>query len=399
MKKIVFITLFILLIPFTRVLSQVSNDTIAYLITCGPGTETYSIYGHSALRIVIPGERIDSVYNWGVFDFDTKNFAWKFAKGRLDYMVIAESPRGFMGEYFYEKRYVYSQQFNLNSNELRILINLVHKNLQPENAKYRYDFFYDDCSTRIRDLIEKAVGDILKYPPAETGKIPSFRDMVGKYQNPYPWLKFGVDLIMGSTADKKAVFRDRMFLPIDLKEELSKTFVNRSGKMIPLLQNPVVLLDFKEPDSRPYFLLAPPFIFTLVITIILILTAVIKNMKIIRILDIIIYSLFSILSVLMIFFNFFTDHQQMKWNLNILWLNPFIIACLITLILNKTGTVWFKIVFFISAGFLVLQYVLPQDFNIAFSLMAIILLIRSSVRCGFEWNPLKLPLDPQNGGL
>jgi len=351
------------------------------------------------LRIVIPRERIDSVYNWGVFDFATKNFAWKFAKGRLDYMVIAESPRGFMGEYFYEKRYVYSQQFNLNSNELRILINLVHKNLLPENAKYRYDFFYDDCSTRIRDLIEKAVGDILKYPPAETGKIPSFRDMVGKYQNPYPWLKFGVDLIMGSTADKKAVFRDRMFLPIDLKEELSKTFVNRSGKMIPLLQNPVVLLDFKEPDSRPYFLLAPPFIFTLVITIILILTAVIKNMKIIRILDIIIYSLFSILSVLMIFFNFFTDHQQMKWNLNILWLNPFIIACLITLILNKTGTVWFKIVFFISAGFLVLQYVLPQDFNIAFSLMAIILLIRSSVRCGFEWNPLKLPLDPQNGGL
>ena len=399
MKKIVLITLFILLIPFTRVLSQVSNDTIAYLITCGPGTETYSIYGHSALRIVIPGERIDSVYNWGVFDFATKNFAWKFAKGRLDYMLIAESPRGFFGEYLYEKRYVCSQQINLNSKELRILIKLVNENIQPRNAKYRYDFFYDDCSTRIRDLVEKAVGDKLKYPPAETGKIPTFRDLVAKYQNPYPWLKFGVDLIMGSTADKKAVFRDRMFLPIDLKEELSKTFVNRSGKMIPLLQNPVVLLDFKEPDSRPYFLLAPPFIFTLVITIILILTAVIKNMKIIRILDIIIYSLFSILSVLMIFFNFFTDHQQMKWNLNILWLNPFIIACLITLILNKTGTVWFKIVFFISAGFLVLQYVLPQDFNIAFSLMAIILLIRSSVRCGFEWNPLKLPLDPQNGGL
>jgi len=390
MKKIFIFTLFFSIIQFPKVLSQSSNDTLAYLITCGPGTETYSIYGHSALRIVIPGERIDSVYNWGVFDFATKNFAWKFAKGRLDYMVIAESPRGFMGEYFYEKRYVYSQQFNLNSNELRILINLVHKNLQPENAKYRYDFFYDDCSTRIRDLIEKAVGDILKYPPAETGKIPSFRDMVGKYQNPYPWLKFGVDLIMGSTADKKAVFRDRMFLPIDLKEELSKTFVNRSGKMIPLLQNPVVLLDFKAPDTTPYFLLAPSFIFTIVITIVLILSALIKNRKIIRIIDIIIYSVFSVLSVLMIFFNFFTDHQQMKWNLNILWLNPFIIACLMTLILNKTGMVWFKIVFYISAGFLVLQYVLPQDFNIAFSLLTIILLIRSSVRCGFEWNPFNL---------
>ena len=390
MKKIFLLTLVFSIIQFTRVLSQTSNDTLAYLITCGPGTETYSIYGHSALRIVITSERIDSVYNWGVFDFATKNFAWKFAKGRLDYMVIAESPRGFMGEYFYEKRYVYSQQINLNSKELRLLINLVHENLQPENAKYRYDFFYDDCSTRIRDLIEKAVGEILKYPPAETGKIPSFRDLVAKYQNPYPWLKFGVDLIMGSTADKKAVFRDRMFLPIDLKDELSKTFVNRSGRMIPLLQNPVVLLDFKAPDTTPYFFLAPPSIFTIVITIILILAGLIKNRKIIRIIDIIIFSVFSVLSVLMIFFNFFTDHQQMRWNLNILWLNPFIIACLMSLILNKTGTVWFKIVFYISAAFLVLQYVLPQDFNIAFSLLTIILLIRSSVRCGFEWNPLNL---------
>jgi len=390
MKKIFLLTLVFSIIQFTRVLSQTSNDTLAYLITCGPGTETYSIYGHSALRIVITSERIDSVYNWGVFDFATKNFAWKFAKGRLDYMVIAESPRGFMGEYFYEKRYVYSQQINLNSKELRLLINLVHENLQPENAKYRYDFFYDDCSTRIRDLIEKAVGEILKYPPAETGKIPSFRDLVAKYQNPYPWLRFGVDLIMGSTADKKAVFRDRMFLPIDLKDELSKTFVNRSGRMIPLLQNPVVLLDFKAPDTTPYFFLAPPSIFTIVITIILILAGLIKNRKIIRIIDIIIFSVFSVLSVLMIFFNFFTDHQQMRWNLNILWLNPFIIACLMSLILNKTGTVWFKIVFYISAAFLVLQYVLPQDFNIAFSLLTIILLIRSSVRCGFEWNPLNL---------
>jgi hypothetical protein len=398
MKKIFFLALILSIIQFPKVLSQASNDTLAYLITCGPGTETYSIYGHSALRIIIPGKQIDSVYNWGVFDFATKNFAWKFAKGRLDYMVEAESPRGFLGEYIFEKRYVYSQQINLNSKELRTLIELVNENLKPQNAKYRYDFFYDDCSTRIRDLIEKAVGDILKYPPAETGKIPTFRDLVGKYQNPYPWLQFGVDLIMGSTADKKAVFRDRMFLPIDLKEGLSKTFVNRSGKMVPLLKNPVMLLDFKAPDTTPYILLAPPFVFTLVIAIVLILAALIKNRKIIRIIDITIYSVFSILSFLMIFFNFFTDHQQMRWNLNILWLNPFIFACLITLILNKTGTVWFRIVFYISAGFLVLQYVLPQGFNIAFSLMTIILIIRSSVRCGFEWNPLKLPPTQTNGG-
>ncbi|MGA2406237.1 MAG: DUF4105 domain-containing protein [Bacteroidales bacterium] len=390
MKRIFFISSFLILIYFPRVFSQSANDTIAYLLTCGPGTETYSIYGHSALRIVIPEKHTDIVYNWGVFDFNTKNFAWKFAKGRLDYMLIAESLKGFLQGYFFEQRFVYSQKINIDPAETRKLVLLINENLKPENIKYRYDFFYDDCSTRIRDLLEKSVGEKLKYPPAESGKIPTFREMVGKYQNPYPWLKFGVDLLMGSTTDKKAVFRDRMFLPIDMKDELSETFIHRSGKMIPLLQNPEVLLDFNTHVIKQKFFIAPPAVFTLVIILILILTARVKSTKVIRLIDIIIYSVFSILSVMMVFFNFFTDHQQLKWNLNIIWLNPFILLCLISLILDKTGKIWFRIIFFISAAFLVLHFFLPQDFNITFSLLTIILLIRSSVRAGFDWNPLLL---------
>ena len=200
MKKLFFVSLFFLLISFTRIFSQPSNDTIAYLLTCGPGTETYSIYGHSALRIVIPEKHTDTVYNWGVFDFNTSNFAWKFAKGRLDYMLFAESLKGFLQGYFFEQRFVYSQKINIDQFEMRKLVSLINENLKPENLKYRYDFFYDGCSTRIRDIIEKSIGEKLKYPPAETGNISTFRDMVAKYQNPYPWLKFGVDLIMGSTA-------------------------------------------------------------------------------------------------------------------------------------------------------------------------------------------------------
>jgi hypothetical protein len=390
MKRIILINLLFILISFNNASSQAPVDTVACLLTCGPGTETYSIYGHSALRIVIPEKHQDSVYNWGVFDFETPNFAWKFAKGRLDYLLAAQSLNSFLGVYLFEQRYVYSQTINLDSKEVRKLVDLINENLKPENRKYRYDFFYDDCSTRIRDLLEKAIGEKLKYPPSETGKIPTFRDMVARYQNPFPWLRFGVDLIMGSTADKKAVFRDRMFLPIDLKNGLSEALVNRSGKMIPLLQNPVVLVDFRTPVVKQNFFTAPPFVFTSIITLILILASLIKTRKIIRIIDIVIYSVFSILSVLMIFFNFFTDHLQMKWNLNIIWLNPFIMFCLAMLILNKPGTIWFRIVFILSAGFLILQFVLPQDFNFAFSLLTIILLVRSSVRCDYEWNPLTL---------
>jgi Domain of unknown function (DUF4105) len=389
-KRIFSISLFIIIACFPGAYSQSGNDTVAYLLTCGPGTETYSIYGHSALRIVIPDKHTDTVYNWGVFDFNAPNFVWKFAKGRLDYMLMAESLHGFLQSYFFEQRFVYSQKINFEPAETRKLIELINENLKPENIKYRYDFFYDDCSTRIRDLLEKSIGNKLKYPPAETGKIPTFRQLVGKYQKPYPWYKFGVDLIMGSTSDKRAVLRDRMFLPVDMKEGLSDSHILRSGRMIPLLQNPDILLDFNAPITKQKFLISPAVVFTLLIMLLLILSSRVKSRKNNRLIDIVIYSVFSILSLLMVFFNFFTNHQQMRWNLNIIWLNPIIIVCLIFLIFNKTATLWFRIVFLISTGFLLVHFILPQEFNIAFLLLTVALLIRSSARCGYDWNPLTI---------
>lgn len=371
--------------------ANAQRDTTVYLITCGPGTETYSIYGHSALRVVIPSSNTDLVYNWGVFDFSTKHFAWKFAKGRLNYMLIAEPVNGFLQTYVYEKRFVIAQKLNLDGREMNTLLSLINENMKPENVTYRYDFFYDDCSTRIRDLIEKSVGKNLKYPENLDTKKVTFRDLVAKYQEPYPWLRFGVDLIMGSTADKKAGLRDKMFLPVDMQQELSDTYITRSGKMIPLLQNPVTILDNPEPAVKANFFLSPPFILALAIIFVILFGGMVRNAMAVRIFDIALFSVFSILAVLMIFFNFFTDHAQMRSNFNIIWLNPFIIACLVMLILNKSGQVWFRIVFVLSVFFLAAQLILPQDFTTAFSLLTILILIRSSVRCGFSWNPLSLP--------
>jgi hypothetical protein len=388
MKKILLINSFIFLICFPEVFSQTTNDTIVCLITCGPGSETYSIYGHSAIRIIIPEKKSDIVYNWGMFDFNAPNFAWKFAKGRLNYFLGVESFQTFLRTYVYEQRFVYSQKINLNPDETERLIALINENYKPENRNYRYDFFYDDCSTRIRDLFEKAVGGNLLYPPSETGKLPTFRQMVGKYQNPYPWLNFGIDLIMGSPGEKKASFRDRMFLPIDMQVELSETVINRSGKMIPLLQNPEVILSYDPPSKKQIFLTTPVFAFTLLLIIIIILSSLIKSRKVNNAGDIVIFSVFSVLAVLMIFFNFFTDHQQMKWNLNLLWLNPFILFCLLSLIMKKAGTIWYRILFYISGAFLILHFILPQNFNIAFLPLVLIILVRSSIRAEFEWNPL-----------
>ncbi|MCE5347575.1 MAG: DUF4105 domain-containing protein [Bacteroidales bacterium] len=390
MKKILIFIFLLCTIYIPSTFSQPAAGPEVYLLTCGVGAETYSIYGHSAIRILDQKKHIDLVYNWGIFDFDTPHFAWKFAKGRLNYMLGAMTMQSFMQEYFLEKRSVHSQKINLSPDETEQLIALINENLKPENVKYRYDFFYDDCSTRIRDLLEKSIGEKLLYPPSETKGIPTFRSLIHKYQSPYSWLNFGIDLLVGSPSDIKAQFRDRMFLPIEMQKELSEAVIRRDSKMIPLLQNPETILDFDPPVVNRKFLTSPSTIFTLLFIVAVILTSFQKRKKLINTVDITLFSIFSILAILMIFFNFFTDHQQTRWNLNIIWLNPFLIICLIMLILKKSGTVWFKIVFFITLTFLIFQYFLPQVFNSAIFPLVCTILVRSSVRARFSWNPLSI---------
>ncbi len=392
MKKIRLLLLIYLISGNYSLFSQQTPGAEVYLVTCSPGIATYSIYGHSALRIVVPEKGIDSAYNWGVFDFSTPNFAWKFAKGRLEYMLGVYSTDRFLQEYFLEQRSVYQQKINLEPGEIEILFALITENLKPENIKYRYDFFYDDCSTRIRDLLEKSIGDKLKYPPEVSKDIPTFRDKVGEYQQSYPWLQLGVDLLMGSPGDKKASLRDRMFLPIDLQKGLSEVVVNRNGKMIPLLQNPAALLEFDPPETKRGFFTTPLFIFSLLLIAIILLTATVRVITANKIIDLVIFSIFSILALMMLFFNFFTDHQQMKWNLNITWLSPFIIMCLVSLVFNKEWHAWFRIVFFLTLIIFVIQIVFPNAFNNAFIPLELMLAIRCSVRSGFSWNPLSVKL-------
>ncbi len=384
--------LFFLLLQAQSLSAQDTPKAEVFLLTCGPGIETYSVYGHSALRIVIPEKNSDLVYNWGVFDFNTPNFAWKFAKGRLNYSLGISTYDNFLRDYFLEKRWVVSQKLNLEPNEIERLFKLIAENLKPENITYRYDFFYDDCSTRIRDLIEKSVGDNLLWPPEEeTKNMSTFRQLTGKYEEVFPWTKLGIDLLMGSPGDKKASFRDRMFLPVEMKDGLSELQIRRQGKTIPLLTNPVLVVDFDQPAFKKNLFTTPFFVFCVVLIMMVMLTGFFREKKSNSVIDITVFSIFSILALLMIFFNFFTDHQQMKWNLNILWLNPFIIMCLISLILNKEWQLWFRMVFFMAAGFLVSLVVLPQSINNAFVPLISILILRSSVRANFPWNPLSIP--------
>lgn len=363
------------------------TDTTMYLITCGPGTETYSIYGHSALLVDIGGKK--TVYNWGIFDFDAPNFVWNFAKGRLDYWLGYESLDTFLRSYFYEERYVLSQKLNLAAVEKRKIVELIQENLKPENKSYRYDFFYDDCSTRIRDLIEKALGDDLVY----TGEVSSgltFRDLITEFQRPYRWLQFGVDLLIGSTADKEADVRERMFLPDYLMNGLTSAKVIRNSEEIPLLNQAEMLLDFDPVLVNHSYLTSPFFIFSMLLMLVIFLSFMMKSLSSNNMMDFIIFFIFAMLAVLMIFFNFFTDHAQLRQNYNILWLNPFLIVLFFAIVSGKGEKLWGRVVFFVTASFILTHLLIPQTFHLANYPLLLIIMLRSMGRSDFGWSPVTI---------
>ncbi len=231
MRKIVLLA-FLLLLAGSSIKAQVDDETEVYFITCMPGDAAYSVYGHSAIRIVIPSIRYDQVFNWGVFDFSTPGFAFKFAMGKLNYMLGVSTYNRFLQEYMMEQRTVYSQKINLDPQAKKVLFELVTENLQPENRFYLYDFFYDNCATRVRDIIEASVGGALIYPEKYKTKkeMRSFRELIDIYQSKMPWVDLGADMLLGMPADKKAGFREEMFLPMEMMVNLSEADVWKREK-------------------------------------------------------------------------------------------------------------------------------------------------------------------------
>jgi len=387
-RLIKYLFAFLLCVP-GLVLSQTNDSVDIYMLTCLPGKDVANVYGHSAIRVVNPANGIDQVYNWGVYDFKTPNFVWKFAKGRLNYKIATCSYDWFLQSYIAEQRSVISQKTNLSPEDKDKLIALINNNMLPENVFYLYDFYYDNCATRIRDIFEKTLGNKLIYPAEKNTDLPTFRENTNKVQQPIPWLSVGTDLLIGISGDKKAGFRERMFLPDDLMLNFSLSHLHNNGKLTPLLQEPVTVLKFNPSSSEQKSPFTPLVVLSILLMCITVFSFVIKSKYFHNFMDIILFSVFSKLAILMIFFVFFTDHQVMKMNLNIIWLNPFLIFAFLSLFTKCSQKLWFRIVLVTSAGFLLCVFILPQSINTAFIPVILILIIRSAFRSGLNKFPLQ----------
>ena len=232
-----------------------------YLHTIDVGALVYNNFGHTALRVVNSEEGTDLVYNWGIFDFsDPVSFGFTFYKGILIYQLGIYPYAAAMRMYRYERRTVWEDKFNLDSAQKRVLMERLIWHARPENRSYRYDYFFDNCSTRPRDYFDEAVGGAVQRFVAGhmTGEV--FRDMVRSHYATIPFVRVGLDVLMNSRIDKQMSVWQKMFLPKTLRSVLLEVPSGQApdGRLVPMLSPVSTLVEFPAPVPYPrwiYFVL------------------------------------------------------------------------------------------------------------------------------------------------
>lgn len=289
------------------------------VLTAGSGSELYSSFGHSAIRVQDPTLGIDSVYNYGAFDFTTPNFYTNFARGKLNYTLDRQRFPYFLLGYDYEKRWVKEQTLHLTLDERKALFQFLETNYLPQNRDYKYDFFYNNCATKIWDVLKKVYGDRLVFDENYLSESYTHRELIHQNVPSNSWSGFGIDLALGSVIDDIATPKEHMFLPEFIMKQLGKAQLGTKS----LAAEPEEILSFEPVDNRPPFFLSPVFWLSLFLVSILIWTYLdFKSNTRRRWLDFILFFTTGIVGVVIIFLWFFTDHTATAGNFNILWAFP-----------------------------------------------------------------------------
>lgn len=343
------------------------------LLTCDPGMEVYSVFGHTALRVADPVNGFDVVYNFGTFDFSTPHFYLKFIRGRLMYTLSRYSFNDFKMEYRMEKRAIFEQKLNLSQEEKNRVFYLLEVHYLPENRYYLYDFFYINCTTKILDLIDSALNDPVYFSQYNTPQERTFRQNLGIYLEPIPWIRLGIDLLLGLPADKSMTVRESMFLPLELMKTADQ---EKNRDLFDEIQ-----VVYQEEDDRTSFpvWLSPVFIFWVIFLVVLMLT-ILEIRKGIRILwpDAVFFSIVGLQGILLVLLWMFSDHEGMHQNLNILWAFPlhfpvFLIQGLLGKRIFRGYILGTGIILLLT---LLLWKLIPQEFNPAMLPLMLIMLTR-----------------------
>jgi hypothetical protein len=365
-----------------------SDEAKVSILTLGPDHDNlYSSFWHSAIRVKDDTRGIDWVYDYGRFDFDNPNFYTDFAKGYLRYKIGMASFKRFQAAYIYFNRDIEEQVLNLSKVQKQRVYEYLQHNVRPENQYYFYDYYYNNCATKIRDVFVEILGDSLIFDFREVRTQYSFRDLTHRCTQYKPWGEYGIDLALGSPIDKVINPYEYMFLPEYVRESFSTaTLLNFDGEVQPVVKEfNQIHMAHDEPVDVP--LITPDRIFWLLFMVVFVITLVQwKRVKSGKWLDITIFTIFGLLGLVLTGIWFFTDHKAAAGNYNLIWSLPtHMLTGILLLIptLKQFTRYYFLLTSIILTILLLCWSFLPQDLHEDSIPLILILLMRS----GFiYWN-------------
>lgn len=290
------------------------------VLTIGQGENLNDAFGHSAFRIKDRANNLDVTYGYGRYDFDTPNFYLKFAQGKLNYLIGKRKFGDFFETYRFYDRTIREQKLNLDVNQKQKLYNFLVNNYKPENRRYLYDFFYDNCATRIRDVAQDATSGQIKYvEDSETSD--TFRNLIHDKIGRNTWGSFGIDIALGSVIDTKVDAYQSMFLPENIFLQFSEATIDNSK---PLVKSTNTIYKAKHNNGyKTNFFISPIFVMSLISALIIFITyRDHKTSKRSQWLDVSIFLITGIIGVLLLMLWFGTDHTATGYNYNLLWAFP-----------------------------------------------------------------------------
>ncbi|MBZ4187883.1 DUF4105 domain-containing protein [Niabella beijingensis] len=287
------------------------------ILTCGTGGELYASFGHTAIRIVDSIQGTDEVYNYGTFDFNDPQFYSKFTLGKLLYFLDKEPFYSFLKTYELEGRSVTEQVLYLDDAGKKRIRAFLEQNLLPANRAYRYDFLYDNCATRVRDVFPQTLGASFRFGPALENRQLSFRRVIDSYLADKPWERFGIDIILGSPVDAAMDEHSALFLPDYLYTAFKNARYNGAGFVETRL-----ILPAKKGATAP----GPDTPFWILLAVLLLVAAVhfVKGLyRFRKPVDGIVLFVTGLLGLQLLFMWFLTNHHSCAYNWNVLWALPF----------------------------------------------------------------------------
>jgi len=298
---------------------QLSPKAEISVLTFGPGTSLNDAFGHNAFRIKDQG--IDLVYGYGQYDFDAPNFYLKFARGKLNYLISRHRFSDIYRYYSGQNRSISEQILNLSDEEKQKLFEFLENNYKPENRAYLYDFFYDNCATKIRDIAQKVTDQKIDYVLPKNFKQATFRELIHEHLNRNTWGSLGIDIALGSVIDRDAIAYEYMFLPKYIYSFFEKAKFENGTNVI---KSSSELYSSRLNASSSNILLSPLVIFSLLAIFIIYITLKDnKRNERTRWLDVLIAMITGIIGLLLMFLWFGTDHSATANNYNLLWAFPF----------------------------------------------------------------------------